>query len=316
MTRLEVAQNLSLRFTLHFMKVCYSDRYAVPLPHTHPFPMSKYRLVRDRLLAEGSLADWQMIEPPLVSEEDVLLVHDEAYWFRCLKGELTAQEVRRIGLPWSEGLLQRSRASAQGTIIAALNAVDDGMASNLAGGTHHAYPDHGEGYCVFNDIAIATRVLQRDGLAERVVVIDCDVHQGNGTAAIFQNEPRVFTFSIHGEKNFPARKEQSTLDIHLPNGVGDEEYLAILNHHLPKILDEFRPDFVFYQAGVDPFERDRLGKLKLTIEGLRRRDEFVIAACYERDLPVVTTMGGGYAKDIHDTVEAHCNTVRVALGFS
>lgn len=298
------------------MKVCYSDRYAVPLPNTHPFPMSKYRLVRDRLLAEGSLADWQLIEPPLVSEEDVLLVHNEEYWIRCVKGELTAHEVRRIGLPWSEGLLQRSRASAQGTIIAALNAVDDGLASNLAGGTHHAYPDHGEGYCVFNDIAIATRVLQRDGLAERVAVIDCDVHQGNGTAVIFQDDPDVFTFSMHGEKNFPARKEQSKLDIHLPNDVGDEEYLAILSQHVPKILDEFRPDFVFYQAGVDPFERDRLGKLKLTIEGLRRRDEFVIAACCERDLPVVTTMGGGYAKDINDTVEAHCNTVRVALGFS
>lgn len=168
---------------------------------------------------------------------------------------------------------------------------------------------------MINDIAIATRVLQRDGLAERIAVIDCDVHQGNGTAAIFQNEPRVFTFSIHGEKNFPARKEQSSLDIHLPDAVGDDEYLAVLSEHVPRILDEFQPDFVFYQAGVDPFERDRLGRLKLTIEGLRRRDEFVIGACRQRDVSVVTTMGGGYAKNIHDSVEAHCNTVRVALGF-
>jgi len=168
---------------------------------------------------------------------------------------------------------------------------------------------------VLNDIAIAARVLRRDGLAERVAVIDCDVHQGNGTAAIFQEDPTVFTFSMHGEKNFPARKELSKLDINLPNGVSDEEYLAILRRHVTRILDKFKPDFVFYQAGVDPFERDRLGKLRLTIEGLRMRDEFVILSCRERGVPTVTTMGGGYAKDINDTVEAHCNTVRVALGY-
>ncbi|MBP6823415.1 MAG: histone deacetylase [Acidobacteria bacterium] len=297
------------------MKVCYSDRYAVPLPDSHPFPMSKYRLVRDRLLAEDSITHWHLTEPPLAADEDILLVHHEDYWFRCARGKLTAHEIRRIGFPWSEALVRRSRAAVQGTIVAARSALKDGVASNLAGGTHHAYPDHGEGYCVLNDIAIATRILQRDGLAGRIAVIDCDVHQGNGTAAIFQDDPRVFTFSIHGEKNFPARKEQSKLDINLPNGVGDEEYLAIINQHVPQILDNFRPDFIFYQAGVDPFERDRLGKLKLTIDGLRRRDELVIAACRRRGLPVVTTMGGGYAKEIGDTVEAHCNTVRTALQF-
>jgi acetoin utilization deacetylase AcuC-like enzyme len=298
------------------MLICYSDRYMVPLPATHPFPMGKYRLVRDRLLEEGSITNEHLIEPSLAAEEDILLVHTEEYWRRCRSGELTPLEVRRIGLPWSEGLLRRSLASAQGTILAARNALSDGIASNLAGGTHHAYADHGEGYCVFNDIAIAARVLQREAAAERIAVIDCDVHQGNGTAAIFQNDTRVFTFSIHGEKNFPARKEQSTLDVHLPDGVADEEYLATLRHHVPRILDGFCPDFVFYQAGVDPFEGDRLGRLKLTIDGLRRRDEFVIGACRERGLPIVTTMGGGYAKDINNTVEAHCNTVRQALqGF-
>lgn len=298
------------------MRVCYSDRYAVPLPPSHPFPMPKYKMARDRLLAEGSITYWNLIEPPLASDEDILLVHTPDYWFRCARGQLTVQEIRRIGFPWSEGLVRRSRSSAQGTVIAARNALRDGVASNLAGGTHHAFPDHGEGYCVLNDIAIAARVLQRDKLAERIAVIDCDVHQGNGTAAIFQDDPNVFTFSMHGEKNFPARKELSRLDINLPNGVGDEEYLAILREHVPRILDGFKPDFVFYQAGVDPFERDRLGKLGLTIEGLRRRDEFVILNCRERGIPVVTTMGGGYAKDINDTVEAHCNTIRVALNYA
>ena len=295
------------------MHISYSDRYMVPLAPTHPFPMSKYRLVRERLLEEGSITNRNLAEPPLACDEDILLVHTEEYWFRCVRGELTAQEVRRIGFPWSEGLVSRSRAAVQGTILAAKHALRDGVASNLAGGTHHAFPDHGEGYCVLNDIAIATRVLWRDGLVERVAVIDCDVHQGNGTAAIFQNDPDVFTFSMHGAKNFPARKEQSKLDIHLPDSVSDQEYLAILHEQVPHILDNFRPDFVFYQAGVDPFEGDRLGRLKLTLDGLKRRDEFVIAACRERDLPVVTTMGGGYAKDISDTVEAHCNTVRAAL---
>jgi acetoin utilization deacetylase AcuC-like enzyme len=272
-------------------------------------------MVRDRLLAEGAITHWHLIEPPLTCDEDILLVHTSDYWLRCAQGGLTAPEVRRIGFPWSEGLVRRSRAAVQGTIIAARNALRDGVASNLAGGTHHAYPDHGEGYCVLNDIAIAARVLQRDRLVERIAIIDCDVHQGNGTATIFKDDPAVFTFSIHGEKNFPSRKEQSKLDINLPDGVGDEEYLAVLREHVPPVLDRFKPDFVFYQAGVDPFERDRLGKLKLTIEGLKRRDEFVISSCRERGVPLATTMGGGYAKDINDTVEAHCNTVRVALGF-
>ncbi len=295
------------------MQISYSDHYMVPLINTHPFPMPKYRLVRERLLEEGSITEQQLIEPELAADEDILLVHTEDYWFRCVRGELTAQEVRRIGFPWSEGLVNRSRASLQGTILAAKQALRDGVASNLAGGTHHAYPDHGEGYCLLNDIAIAARVLWRDGLVERIAVIDCDVHQGNGTAAIFKDDPDVYTFSIHGEKNFPARKEQSNLDIHLPDGVGDEEYLAVLQRHVPRILDDFKPDFVFYQAGVDPFERDRLGRLKLTLDGLKRRDEFVISMCRDRNLPVATTMGGGYAKDINDTVEAHCNTIRVAL---
>jgi acetoin utilization deacetylase AcuC-like enzyme len=297
------------------MRVLYSDRYMIPLDPTHPFPMAKYRLTRDRLLAEGAITYWHLTEPDLAADEDILLVHDPGYWLRCVRGELTRHEVRRIGFPWSEGLVRRSRASVQGTILAARSALRDGLASNLAGGTHHAYPDHGEGYCVLNDIAIAIRVLQRDRLARRMAVIDCDVHQGNGTAAIFREDPDVFTFSMHGAKNFPARKEEGKLDLHLPNGVGDDEYLAILAAHLPAILDDFRPELVFYQAGVDPYEDDRLGKLKLTIDGLRRRDQLVLESCRQRSIPAVTTMGGGYAKQILDTVEAHCNTVRVALSL-
>ncbi len=285
----------------------------VPLPTAHPFPMSKYRLTRDRLLADSSLTHWHLIEPALASDEDILLVHTTDYWLRCARGELTAAEVRRIGFPWTPALVRRSRAAVQGTIIASRNALRDGVASNLAGGTHHAFPAHGEGYCVLNDIAIAIRVLQRDKLAQRFVVIDCDVHQGNGTAAIFQNDASVFTFSMHGEKNFPLRKETSNLDINLSEQVGDDEYLSLLAEHLPDILRTFQPDFVFYQAGVDPFERDRLGKLKLTLKGLRARDEYVIGTCRALGLPVATTMGGGYAKDIHDTVEAHANTIRAAL---
>lgn len=298
------------------MKVCYSDRYLVPLIPTHPFPMQKYRLVRNRLLEEGSLTYWHLIEPALASDADIWLVHDRSYWIRCKNGELTPAEIRRIGFPWSLELVQRSQASVQGTVIAAKNALRDGIASNLAGGTHHAYPDHGEGYCVLNDIAIAARVLQRDGLAQKIAIIDCDVHQGNGTAAIFKDDSSVFTFSMHGEKNFPLRKEKSTVDVNLPDGISDQEYLKILEQHVPKILREFQPDFVFYQAGVDPHEGDRLGKLKLTHQGLRQRDYLVIQECRRNGIPVVTTMGGGYGKDINQTVEGHCNTVRVALSLA
>jgi len=297
------------------MRVCYSDRYLIELNPNHIFPIQKYRLVRDRLLAEGALTHWHLIEPPLAAEKDILLVHTKDYWHRCASGALSAAEMRRIGFPWSEALIRRSRTSVQGTLMAARQALRDGIASNLGGGTHHAYSDHGEGYCVLNDIAIATRVLRRDGQVRRVAIIDCDVHQGNGTAAIFKDDPDVFTFSIHGASNYPLRKEVSRVDVALKDGTGDREYLAALAEHMPQILTRFQPELVFYQTGVDPFEGDRLGKLRLTLEGLKKRDEFVIGACRAAGVPVATTMGGGYAKELRDTVEAHCNTVRVALSF-
>ena len=250
--------------------------------------------------------------PPLAAPADVRLVHTEGYWERLTSGTLPDSAIRRMGLPWSEALVRRSRASVQGTLTAARIAIRDRVAINLAGGTHHAFPDRGEGYCVLNDIAIAIRCLQRDAWMQRMAIIDCDVHQGNGTAAIFAKDPDVYTFSIHGANNYPLIKVPGSLDVALPDGTGDEAYLRALEPVIPKILTEFRPGLVFYLAGADPHERDRLGRLRLTHEGLRRRDELVLQACRDAGIPVAVTLGGGYGQDIRDTVEAHCNTVRCA----
>jgi len=294
------------------MIALYSDHYTIELPANHSFPIQKYRLIREQLVTEGVLGSEDLLEPTLVAPTDVRLVHTDAYWAQLTSGTLSANAIRRLGLPWSEALVRRSRASVQGTLTAARIAIRDGVAINLAGGTHHAFPDRGEGYCVLNDIAIATRCLQRDAWMQRMAVIDCDVHQGNGTAAIFANEPDVYTFSMHGANNFPLVKVPGKLDIGLPDGTGDEEYLRILETTVARILAEFRPGLIFYLAGVDPHERDRLGRLRLTHEGLRRRDEFVLQACRDAGIPVAITLGGGYGQDIQDTVEAHCNTVRAA----
>ena len=294
------------------MIALYSDHYTIELPANHSFPIQKYRLIREQLVTEGVLGSEDLLEPTLVAPTDVRLVHTDAYWAQLTSGTLSANAIRRLGLPWSEALVRRSRASVQGTLTAARIAIRDGVAINLAGGTHHAFPDRGEGYCVLNDIAIATRCLQRDAWMQRMAVIDCDVHQGNGTAAIFANEPDVYTFSIHGANNFPLVKVPGKLDIGLPDGTGDEEYLRILETTVARILAEFRPGLIFYLAGVDPHERDRLGRLRLTHEGLRRRDEFVLQACRDAGIPVAITLGGGYGQDLQDTVEAHCDTVRAA----
>ncbi len=294
------------------MFALYSDHYTIELPANHSFPIQKYRLIREQLVAEGTLGSEDLLEPMLVAPTDVRLVHTDEYWAQLTSGTLSANAIRRLGLPWSEALVRRSRASVQGTLTAARIAIRDGIAINLAGGTHHAFPDRGEGYCVLNDIAIAIRCLQRDAWMQRMAVIDCDVHQGNGTAAIFASEPDVYTFSMHGANNFPLVKVPGKLDIGLPDGTSDEEYLRTLETTVPKILAEFRPGLVFYLAGVDPHERDRLGRLRLTHEALRRRDEFVLQTCRDAGIPVAITLGGGYGLDIQDTVEAHCNTVRAA----
>lgn len=291
------------------MFVCYSPHYYAEIGASHVFPMRKFEIARDRLLREGTLKPNEICEPQPLSVTDALLVHTEDYITRLRAGTLTERELRRLGLPWTKGLVRRSFTAAGGTLAAARHAIANGVGSNLAGGTHHAFADRGEGFCVLNDVAIAIRVLMRDRLIERAAIVDCDVHQGNGTAAIFEDEPRVFTFSMHGAKNYPLFKSRSTLDVELADHTGDEEYLQTLAAHLPRVFD-FAPDIVFYLGGADPFVNDKLGRLALSIEGLRARDEMVLGECRTRRTPVVTTLSGGYAKDTMDTVEIHCNTIR------
>ncbi len=294
------------------MRAFYSDHFVLPLPEGHKFPMAKYARLRERILAERVIQPGDLHEAPLASLDDLRLVHEHAYVDAVVNGTVPSDEQRRIGFPWSPQMVERSRRSVGATIASAHAALDDGVAANLAGGTHHAFADRGEGFCIFNDTAVAARVLQRDQHANRIAIVDLDVHQGNGTAAIFADDPSVFTFSMHGEKNFPFRKEISDLDVPLADGTGDEEYLTLLRTHLHEVLNRHQPDFVFYLAGADPFEGDRLGRLKMTIDGLRRRDEIVMAACTRARLPVAIAMSGGYAPEIDAIVTIHSNTIRVA----
>ena len=294
------------------MRAFYSDHFVLPLPEGHKFPMAKYSRLPERIVAEGIIAPGDLDEAPEASWDEIRLVHEASYVDAVATGTVPREVQRRIGFPWSPGMVERSRRSVGATIAAARVALDEGIAANLAGGTHHAFADRGEGFCVFNDVAVATRVLQRDHEARRVLVIDLDVHQGNGTAAIFAGDEDVFTFSMHGEKNFPFKKEVSDLDVALPDGTGDEQYLAALRLHLDAILNRHQPDFVFYLAGADPYEGDRLGRLKMTIDGLRTRDEIVLQACHQRALPVAVSMSGGYALDVDAIVTIHTNTIRVA----
>lgn len=294
------------------VRAFYSDHFVLPLPVGHKFPMAKYSGLRERILADDILDPADLCEAPAAAWDEIRLVHDPVYVEAVANGTVEPQTQRRIGFPWSPQMVERSRRSVGATIAAARTAIDEGVAANLAGGTHHAFADRGEGYCVFNDVAVAARVLQRDHLAHRVAIVDLDVHQGNGTAAIFAQDETVFTFSMHGAQNFPFRKETSDLDVALPDGTQDDEYLRLLGEHLDEVWRRHRPDFVFYLAGADPFEGDRLGRLKLTIDGLRRRDDIVFGACAEAAIPVAVTMSGGYAPDIDAIITIHANTIRVA----
>jgi acetoin utilization deacetylase AcuC-like enzyme len=294
------------------MKCSYHPSYQVALPAGHPFPIAKYSLLKDRLFAEGILAAGDILRPEPLDNSTLELVHTREYLDKLGSSQLSAAEQRRLGLPWTEALWQRSRLASAGTLLAARAALEDGLAGNLAGGTHHAFADHGEGFCVLNDVAIAIRKLQADCSIERAAVIDLDVHQGNGTAAIFEKDESVFTFSMHGERNYPLAKMRSNLDVPLEDGVGDAEYLDALHQHLPRVLQAANAGLVFYLAGVDVAAGDRYGKLALTEEGIRQRDRCVIEAVRDRGLCLTIVLAGGYAVTRARTAELHAHVFREA----
>lgn len=294
------------------MRAFYTDCFVLDLPAGHRFPMAKYARLRQRVVEEGVLRPEDLEIPAAATDEDLLRVHDAGYLKRVKEGSLRREEVRRLGFPWSEGLVERSRRSVGGTLEACRAALEDGCAVNLAGGTHHAFADQAEGFCVFNDAAVAARALQAQDRVKQVLILDCDVHQGNGTASIFANDPSVFTFSLHGRKNFPFRKELSDLDIELEDGTGDETYLALLEEGLDRTLRQLSADLVIYLAGADPFHRDRFGRLSLSQDGLASRDRLVFRHCLERKAPVAVAMAGGYAPEVEEIVGIHLETVRQA----
>lgn len=290
-------------------RLFYCDQHKIELPEGHKFPMAKYRLLREALERDGLYAT--EAAPP-ATRQMIEYVHDPSYVADFLSGTLSAQAIRRIGFPWSESLVKRTLASVGGTLAAAADALEFGYGGVLAGGTHHAFRGEGSGFCVFNDIAIAASWLLRERGIVRVAVVDCDVHQGDGTAQIFAEDPRVFTLSMHGKKNFPFRKQRSRLDVELEDATGDDEYLAALEGAM-KTMMEFEPQALFFQSGVDALACDQLGRLALTHEGLRQRDRLVLSHCRQSRIPAVVTLGGGYGSPIEATVEAHANTYRVAL---
>lgn len=291
------------------MRAWSSARFTVPLPDGHRFPIAKYQRIRDAVVARGFLAPHEVEEPDRVERWALGLAHLPAYVEAVIDGTLAPLAVRRLGFPWSEHLRERSLRTVQGTVEAGHDALTDGAGINLAGGTHHAFAGHGEGFCVFNDVAVAIRVLQREGRVRRAAIVDLDVHQGNGTACIFAGDPDAYTFSMHGAKNFPFRKERSTLDVELADGTGDAAYCSLLTAHLDRVLDEAQPDIVFYLAGADPYLEDRFGRLALSFDGLRARDRLVFEGCRRRGLPVVLTLAGGYARSLEDVVTIHTTTV-------
>lgn len=291
------------------VRVFYSDQFVLPLPPKHRFPMRKYALLRRRILEEGLVAPRELSVPAAATDEQLCRAHEADYVRRVQAGNLTADEVRLLGLPWSGQLVQRSRRSVGGTIAACRAALREGCAVNLAGGTHHAFADRGEGFCVFNDSMVAARAVQAEQRAERVVVIDCDVHQGNGTAAMAAGDASIFTFSIHSARNYPRQKPASDLDVALEDESDDAAYLAALESGLEQALAASRPQLAIFLAGADPFEHDRFGRLKLTQEGLRQRDRLVLAACRRRSVAVAVTMAGGYAPAVEEIVALHAQTV-------
>ena len=297
------------------LKVVYSDQYDLNLGN-HVFPATKYRLTKEKLLQERVIDPADILEPSPATDDDVALVHDRNYIWKLKNAKLSHVEILRMEVPYSPELVRAVWLSAGGSILAGRRALEDGIGVNIGGGFHHAFPDHGEGFCVLHDVAIAIRRLQKDRVIERAMTIDCDVHQGNGTAAIFGGVETVYTVSLHQENNYPYPKPRSDLDVNLPNGVQDTEYLTILEESLDKALAQFDPQVIFYLAGADPYREDQLGGLKLTLHGLEHRDQLVFEKAKRKNIPVVVTLAGGYARHVNDTVLIHSNTVRMAAKFA
>ena len=294
------------------LKIAHHPIYRHSLPEGHRFPMLKYELLPKQLLHEGTCTPENFFEPEIPNDKYIVAVHDPEYFYDLLNIKIPPRQARKIGFPLMEDLVERERIIADGTMKGCLYALENGIAMNIAGGTHHAYSDHGEAFCMLNDQAIGARYLQQEKLAKKILIIDLDVHQGNGTAEIFQNDTSVFTFSMHGESNYPFKKEKSDLDIALPKNTNDDDYLLILKETLPKLISKERPDFIFYLCGVDVIGSDKLGTLALSMEGCKKRDSLVLEICHHLQIPVQCSMGGGYSPDIKTIVEAHANTFRLA----
>ncbi|MFP4095468.1 MAG: histone deacetylase [Cyclobacteriaceae bacterium] len=297
------------------IRIFYSERYHYRLPEQHRFPIDKYLLTKEQLLYRGIISEEQLVDPGLADEEDILRVHTSDYWQQVKTLSLPPRMIRRIGLPLNETSVKRARNSVAGTMKAAEAALESGIGMNLAGGTHHAYPDRGEGFSTLNDIAIAAAHLLHHQLVSKVLIVDLDVHQGNGNAFIFADKPSVFTFSMHGRDNYPLKKEKSDLDIGLPSGTRDDEYLDILRDTLPRLIKQQKPDIIFYQSGVDVLATDKLGKLSLSKEGCRLRDRFVFQQARQHAVPIASSMGGGYSVRMADIVNAHCQTFEEAMAI-
>ena len=294
------------------LKIAFSPIYKYELPEGHRFPMIKYELLPEQLLYEGVIKEDNFFHPSPLSEETIVQTHEKSYWEKLKNQQLSRREIRDIGFPMSKQLVERGRHIANGTYLCAEFAQQYGIAMNIAGGTHHSFSYKGEGFCLLNDIAIAANELLNTGKAQKILIIDLDVHQGNGTAQIFRDNPKVFTFSMHGARNYPTRKEKSDLDIGLPDKTEDEAYLAQLNLTLPKLIDEVAPEFVFYLSGVDVLATDKLGRLSMSIPGCKERDRIVLELCKRHQLPVAVSMGGGYSERIAHIIDAHANTFRLA----
>jgi len=295
------------------IKIAYSPVYKYALPEGHRFPMSKYELLPQQLLYEGLVNEDNFFHPPQLIQEDILLTHTAAYIEKLESLNLTRKEIRDIGFPVTKALVERGKHIANGTFMCAEFAAIHGIALNIAGGTHHAFANRGEGFCVFNDFAIAINIFFQRNIYNKVLIIDLDVHQGNGNAKIFEGDPRVFTFSMHGQRNYPLRKEKSDLDIGLADNTNDQDYLDVLKHNLTNIIKNFKPQFVFYLAGVDVLESDKLGRLSMTRQGCKERDRIVLQHCKDNDIPIAVSMGGGYSERLSDIIEAHANTFRIAF---